>query len=176
MSVYAFFDGGAQFVGQKKRRAGEGTYLGGAPGRRALQRSQNQVREWGHTPGRPLLPLRGNSLSAPAPTTSPEAVPFFAGTAHCALLRLKRSALITRTVPLIHLAFDQPPPPGEGFWASERVVPTADLAPGALAGKRRRKNVPLLKRAPSSASFGASIPIPSVAARHLPLIRGSRPP
>ena len=80
--------------------------------------------------------------------------------AHCAPLRLKQTALITRTIPLIRLACGQPPypfwpsaiflsplsryarhlplirgvgpPPREGCRATARVAPTAGTTPGAL--------------------------------------------
>ena len=80
--------------------------------------------------------------------------------AHCAPLRLKRTALITRTIPLIRLACGQPPypfwpsaislsplsryarhlplirgvglPPREGCRATARVAPAAGTTPGAL--------------------------------------------
>ena len=54
--------------------------------------------------------------------------------AHCAPLRLKQTALITRTIPLIRLAFGQPPSPkGEGYRATARVALTAKTAPWTLA-------------------------------------------
>ena len=80
--------------------------------------------------------------------------------AHCAPLRLKQTALITRTIPLIRLACGQPPypfwpsaiflsplsryarhlplirgvgpPPREGCRATARVAPTTGTTPGAL--------------------------------------------